>query len=74
MDMFTLWMLLAMIVGAVVCYVIASRNQLSTIWWPMFGFILPLVGIVVTIIVAVAKSKKSTKQEPSEEIPAPAAA
>jgi ABC-type uncharacterized transport system permease subunit len=66
-DTFTVGMLLAMVVGAIVCYVVANRNQMSTIWWPMFGFILPLLGVIVTIIVAVLKSKRRVDENLTED-------
>ena len=65
-------MLLGMVVGAVVCYLIASRNNMSTIWWPMFGFILPILATLVTIAVAVLRSRRSTNSDTEpQEAPTP---
>lgn len=40
------------ILGAWFCYFIAERNGMNRIGWPILGFLLPLLGIVITLIVA----------------------
>jgi len=45
------------IVSAYVCYVIAERNNMNTIGWPILGFFFSLIGLVVTIIVAMSRQK-----------------
>lgn len=67
MNAFTLVMLLIMIAGAVVCYLIASRSGMSTIWWPMFGFILPVVAILVLLLVLWIRSRRQGEPTPDDE-------
>lgn len=49
--------LLIAIVSAYICYVIAERNGMNKIGWPIFGFLFPLIGLVVTLIVAMSRQK-----------------
>lgn len=51
-----LWALIVSIVSAALCYVIASRNGMNKVGWPILGFILPLIGLVITFAVAFAKT------------------
>ena len=52
-----LWGLLVAIASAYFCYFIAARNNMSKIGWPVLGFILPMVGLVLTLVVAYTKQK-----------------
>lgn len=51
-----LWALIVSIVSAALCYLIASRNGMNKVGWPILGFILPLIGLVITFAVAFAKT------------------
>lgn len=45
------------ILSAAFCYFVAERNNMSTIGWPILGFFVPLIGIILTLVVAFAKNK-----------------
>ena len=49
--------LVVSIVSASICYVIAERNGMNKIGWPILGFFFSLIGLVVTIIVAMSRQK-----------------
>lgn len=51
-----LWALIVSIVSAALCYLIASRNGMNKVGWPILGFILPLIGLIITFAVAFAKT------------------
>ena len=52
-----LWGLIVAIASAWFCYFIAARNSLRTIGWPVLRFFFPLLGAVVTLVVAFMKQK-----------------
>lgn len=52
-----LWGLLVAVASAWFCYFIAGRNNMNKIGWPVLGFLLPLVGLVATLVVAYTKQK-----------------
>lgn len=45
------------VASASVCWVIADRNEMNRLGWPLFGFFFPLLGLVVAIIVAMSKQR-----------------
>lgn len=52
-----LWGLIVSILSAWFCYFIAERNAMSKIGWPILGFLLPVLGAVLTLVVAFMKQK-----------------
>ncbi|MEZ5184301.1 MAG: hypothetical protein R2720_01015 [Candidatus Nanopelagicales bacterium] len=52
-----LWGLLVSVLSAFFCYFIAERNDMSKIGWPIFGFLIPVLGAVVTLVVAYRKQQ-----------------
>lgn len=52
-----LWGLFVSVLSAFFCYFIADRNNMSKIGWPLFGFLIPVLGAVVTLVVAYMKQK-----------------
>ncbi|MCU0278750.1 MAG: hypothetical protein MUF33_04025 [Candidatus Nanopelagicales bacterium] len=52
-----LWGLIVALASAWFCYFIAERNNMSKIGWPILGLLLPLIGIVATLVVAFMKQK-----------------
>lgn len=48
--------LLLGIVSAFLCYFIASRNGMNKIGWPILGLLLPVIGLLVTFLVAFSKT------------------
>ncbi|MDA9913179.1 hypothetical protein N9D66_01830 [Candidatus Nanopelagicales bacterium] len=65
--MFPAIMLIIMIIGAVICYLIAGRNDMSTIFYPMVGFIVPVIGTVLVVIFALLKGRKAEKSAADDE-------
>ncbi|HQR80641.1 MAG TPA: hypothetical protein PLT68_10510 [Actinomycetota bacterium] len=52
-----LWGLIVSVLSAWFCYFIAERNAMSKIGWPILGFLLPVLGAVLTLVVAFMKQK-----------------
>lgn len=52
-----LWGIFLGIVGALACYWIADRNNMNKVGWPILGFFLPILGIIITFVVAMFKTK-----------------
>lgn len=52
-----LWALLVSALCAWFCYFVATRNDMNKVGWPILGFILPLIGVFVTLAVAFMKQK-----------------
>lgn len=52
-----LWGLFLSVLSAWFCYFIAERNAMSKIGWPILGFLLPVLGAVLTLVVAFMKQK-----------------
>lgn len=55
-NLFSFWGLVVAVLSAAFCYLIASRNNMNKVGWPILGFFLPLIGIVVTFAIAFAKT------------------
>lgn len=55
-NLFSFWGLVFAVVSAALCYLIASRNNMNKIGWPLLGLILPVIGLVVTFAVAFVKN------------------
>ncbi len=55
-GLFSLSGLVIAVLSAALCYVIASRNGMNKVGWPVLGFLLPLIGIIVTFAIAFAKT------------------
>ncbi len=51
-----LWGLILALISAALCYLIASRNGMNRIGWPILGLVLPVVGLIITFAVAFAKT------------------
>lgn len=51
------------LVGAIICallsYFIASRNNMNTVLWTIVGFLLSIVGLLITFLVAFMKTDDS---------------
>lgn len=45
------------VASAAICWMIADRNAMNRLGWPLFGFFFPLLGLIVTVIVAMSKQK-----------------
>jgi hypothetical protein len=52
-----LWGLVVSVAGAWFCYFIAERNNMNKIGWPILGFLLPLIGVIITMVVAFTKQR-----------------
>lgn len=52
-----IWGLIVSIASAWFCYFIAERNGMSKVGWPILGFLLPVLGAIVTMVVAFSKQK-----------------
>jgi len=52
-----LWGVIVSVASAWFCYFIAARNNMNKIGWPVLGFFLPLIGAVVTMLVAYTKQR-----------------
>ncbi|HRY10627.1 MAG: hypothetical protein H6526_04385 [Actinobacteria bacterium] len=50
-----IWGLIVSIASAWFCYFIAERNGMSKVGWPILGFLLPVLGAIVTMVVAFSK-------------------
>ena len=50
-----IWGLIVSIASAWFCYFIAERNGMSKVGWPILGFLLPVLGAIVTLVVAFSK-------------------
>ena len=50
-----IWGLIVSIASAWFCYFIAERNGMSKVGWPFLGFLLPVLGAIVTMVVAFSK-------------------
>jgi len=47
------------IISAAISYVIADRNGMNKIGWTLLGFLLGLIGLLITFLVAFSKTRNA---------------
>jgi len=59
-PMTSIYYLAMAVICAALCYMIANRNGMNKIGWPILGFLFGIIGLIITFAVAFFKTSNSS--------------